>query len=399
MPVSRKRKKARTNQPATRTRAPWPSPGPWAAARSARDAVRSREELVAWLDTSSAAPERTRRLMLAEAAERLMGWNQGPRREQMAVVRGTFGLPVTSSTAPEEVSTLWAATRRRQLATLPLYVMTLEMMDVCIAAAKTLTLADVEAIAAAEQHAVGYLLLPEDLLLDNPMASSDIEDIRAVCWFPSTAGVPDPRAPDQVRLDATTRILTWGRTYGGPMPPAHQANLSLVDQLGLRLPSLMFSGELWLPPFRADTETRRASLEAIAPAEREATAAHVRGQVIPDADASFVKRFLAAFWRLSEQEIATVTDPADPQVGGTVSTEPAVADVRVITLRRRTQPDRPGGPRAVAWSHRWVVEMHKRNQWYPKQGVHKVIFVGPYIKGPEGLPLKDVAPSVQALSR
>ena len=43
--------------------------------------------------------------------------------------------------------------------------------------------------------------------------------------------------------------------------------------------------------------------------------------------------------------------------------------------------------------------MHKWNQWYPKQGVHKVIFVGPCIKGPEGLPLKDSAVPVRALVR
>ena len=53
----------------------------------------------------------------------------------------------------------------------------------------------------------------------------------------------------------------------------------------------------------------------------------------------------------------------------------------------------------LAWSHRWIVEMHKWNQWYPKQGVHKVIFVGPCIKGPEGLPLKDSAVPVRALVR
>ena len=36
---------------------------------------------------------------------------------------------------------------------------------------------------------------------------------------------------------------------------------------------------------------------------------------------------------------------------------------------------------AVRLSHRSMVEMHRWNQWYPKQGVHNVIFVGPYIKG------------------
>ena len=104
--------------------------------------------------------------------------------------------------------------------------MTSEMMDVCIAAAKTVTRADTDTIAAAEQHTAGYLLLPDDLLLDNPLATADIEDIRVLSWFPSTAGAPDPRAADQMRLDPTTRILTWGRTFGGAMPPKHRRNLA-----------------------------------------------------------------------------------------------------------------------------------------------------------------------------
>jgi hypothetical protein len=354
---------------------------------------------VAWLDTSPSTPAKAREVMLAEAAERLVGWNRGPQWQQMELVRAAFGLPVTASTSPQEVPRIWAETRRRQLAGLPLYVMTFEMMDVCIAAAKTLTLADAEAMAAAEQHTAGYLLLPDDLLLDNPLATADIEDIRVLSWFPSTAGAPDPRARNQMRLDPTTRILKWARTFGGPMPPKHRKNLAYADQVGIHLPPLLFSGEAWLSTWKADAEARRASLEALTSPERDVTAGHVRGQVIPDPDVSFVKRFLAAFWRLCEQQIATVTNPADPEVGGTMSTAPEVADVRVVTLRRHTPADRPGTHHAVAWSHRWIVEMHKRNQWYPKQGVHKVIFVGPYLKGPEGLPLKDTAAPVWAMVR
>jgi hypothetical protein len=132
---------------------------------------------VAWLDTS---PADAREVMLAEAAERLLGWNRGPQWQQMAMVRAAFGLPVTASTSPEEVPRLWAETRRRQLAGLPLYVMTSEMMDVCIAAAKTLTLADAEAIAAAEQHTAGYLLLPDDLLCGVPPAFRTADQIGSI---------------------------------------------------------------------------------------------------------------------------------------------------------------------------------------------------------------------------
>jgi hypothetical protein len=185
------------------------------------------------------------------------------------LARAAFGLPVTASTSAEEVPRLWAETRRRQLAGLPLYV---------IAAAKTLTLADAEAIAAAEQHIAGYLLLPDDLLLDNPLATADIEDIRVLSWFPSMAGAPDSRAANQIRLDPTTRILKWGRTFGGPMPPKHRKNLAFADQLGIHLPPLLFSGEAWLSTWKTDAEARRASVEARATREREVTADHVRAR-------------------------------------------------------------------------------------------------------------------------
>jgi hypothetical protein len=72
----------------------------------------------------------------------------------------------------------------------------------------------------------------------------------------------------------------------------------------------------------------------------------------------------------------------------------------VVTLRRvdNQGSHQPAG-RAVVWSHRWIVEMHKRHQWYPSQGVHKIIFVGPLRQGSGGLPLKESAQPVRALVR
>ena len=52
-------------------------------------------------------------------------------------------------------------------------------------------------------------------------------------------------------------MMTWGRTDGAAMPPTPQANLALIDQLGMQLPSLMFSGELWLLTSKANAEARR----------------------------------------------------------------------------------------------------------------------------------------------
>lgn len=67
--------------------------------------------------------------------------------------------------------------------------------------------------------------------------------------------------------------------------------------------------------------------------------------------------------------------------------------VRVLDLRspqRATVANPSGG---VEWSHRWVVRGHWRRQWYPSVQRHRLIWVDPYVKGPEDAPL-DVRPTV-----
>ena len=99
MLVSRKRKKTRADHSAPRRPDRWPSPGPWAAVRSARDAVRGREELVAWLDTSPSTPANAREVMLAEAAEHMLVGTKGRGGSRWQLCAAT-GLPVTASTSP-----------------------------------------------------------------------------------------------------------------------------------------------------------------------------------------------------------------------------------------------------------------------------------------------------------
>jgi hypothetical protein len=38
----------------------------------------------------------------------------------------------------------------------------------------------------------------------------------------------------------------------------------------------------------------------------------------------------------------------------------------------------------------WLVSGHFRSQWYPSKQCHEVIWIAPYVKGPEGKPLKEV---------
>jgi hypothetical protein len=72
------------------------------------------------------------------------------------------------------------------------------------------------------------------------------------------------------------------------------------------------------------------------------------------------------------------------------SGEPVVS---VVHLREREK--RPaagetamGTGRDRTYRHRWIVQAHTRQQWYPSLETHLPILIGPYIKGPEDKPLK-----------
>lgn len=42
----------------------------------------------------------------------------------------------------------------------------------------------------------------------------------------------------------------------------------------------------------------------------------------------------------------------------------------------------------VNWSHKWIVRGHMRQQWYPSLHANLPVWIHPYIKGPENMPLK-----------
>lgn len=80
--------------------------------------------------------------------------------------------------------------------------------------------------------------------------------------------------------------------------------------------------------------------------------------------------------------------------GGTVgvrrskSHDKAVSVVSLRSMREVQSTSHNGGSLSV----RFIVSGHFRNQWYAGEEVHKRIFIDPYIKGPEGAPLKLVRP-------
>ncbi|MER5228158.1 hypothetical protein ABT032_49170, partial [Streptomyces flaveus] len=67
---------------------------------------------------------------------------------------------------------------------------------------------------------------------------------------------------------------------------------------------------------------------------------------------------------------------------------PRDRDVRVIRLAAPSpRPSDPTAETKRAYHHRWPVRMHKVRQWYPSLQEHRVIWRGPYIKGPADAPL------------
>jgi hypothetical protein len=68
-------------------------------------------------------------------------------------------------------------------------------------------------------------------------------------------------------------------------------------------------------------------------------------------------------------------------------------EITFVTLRR-PEPRRhehKDDAAAVEWKHRWIVSGHYRAQWYPSEAAHHVIWIAPYLKGPEDAPLFEHA--------
>jgi hypothetical protein len=114
---------------------------------------------------------------------------------------------------------------------------------------------------------------------------------------------------------------------------------------------------------------------------------YVPGSEINDPDDLFSVKFLYAFWRLCAQEIAAPERaPVNHSAQLLADRAGVPADVRIVKLRRtERKAPKQGGSRE--WHHRWPVRMRKVRQWYPSEQTHKVIYQGPYVKGPEDKPL------------
>lgn len=290
------------------------------------------------------------------------------------------------------------------LADAELYILSPQMCDVTVAAANTLTIEDLDLLGEDDLPSrSGLVVLPQPLLVR--AANGNLGDDRAYQWqSPVTMHCP---AGDDWQQRSAVRLWQYNETYGPVRPDSFQAQLDDARNRGTPLPPLVVDSVRCVPFEHATTDEQRRNLAGYADAARRVNAQarryadqvgfdeeqvvgeHISGGEIADDDGMFPLRFLYAFWRLCEQRITSTSD-ADIGHAARLSAERAgvPAQVRVVQLRHTTS-DNAGEGTSRDWQHRWVVRMHKVRQWYPSEQRHKVIYRGPYVKGPADKPLLD----------
>lgn len=367
------------------------------AARAARDA---RIATVRFLQTPAAQAWEMGKLL---TAYQMYLAHSGDPAQAMGSLLGGMGY-VTAPPGWPEATEMVLADEARYLAEADLYVLTPQMCDIVVAAAQALTREDLETMSEEDLPGLtGLVVLPHPVIIQT--VTGDTGDDRAYTW----------RRPCHLTVRATrhrrlkeipaVRMSAYHDTYGSVRPDSFVDFAAQARARGTPLPPLLLDVIRSLPLRYAATRdqvrvaeefaaTARQAGEAIREAaagqgldENRVVGEYRPGAQVEDPDDTFMPRFLYAFWRLCEQRIAAVERPQVKHSAQVVAERAGVSpEVRVVRLRR-TEPHADVGQRGREWHHQWVVRMHKVHQWYPSLGRHKVIYRGPYIKGPDDKPL------------
>lgn len=102
---------------------------------------------------------------------------------------------------------------------------------------------------------------------------------------------------------------------------------------------------------------------------------------------------------LLEEKIAVIEKTSMPKQFYTNKTPNPREAISVIRLRHidyQRDPNAKPGESDREYHMRWLVRGHLRNQWFPARGVHELIWIDPYAKGPEDAPFKE---SIMSLVR
>jgi hypothetical protein len=297
---------------------------------------------------------------------------------------------------------LWQVVTAKQ-ADADLYVLTPQMLDVVIAAAQSLTFADLGLLREDDLPSPsGTVILPRPLVT-RYQSGTLYRDVAFSWRSPSQVPLPGGMGFRRAELPAV-RMSEYTTA-----PRSNRSFMQAAREQRVALPPMLLE-VVWSLPLHPDTPGQAHDYDLLADALRRLNTAYwqeearnrkatdqgwtageyASGAVLDeDQDGTLGSRFLYAFWRLCEQQIGAVQPaPAGHSAQVTAARAGVNPDVRVVALRRAGPSGRPAaqtGPHQ--WHHHWVVRMHKVRQWYPGLQQHKVIYRGPFVKGDMAKPL------------
>ncbi|MEV2255971.1 hypothetical protein AB0I94_36360 [Streptomyces sp. NPDC050147] len=385
--------------------------GQWTAAEAARKAHRARTDTLRLLagnslvhtlvasNLNNVLGEMTAVLMNSDAPEG--SWHEAA----LAIVLGKQGYKPPWPTGPGPAATWQIKQTMKLLRSAEVFVVSPAAHAAVMAAAATLDPADVSSLHRDQDIVVpsGLLVLPEPVVVINRAGS--LSDTAAFGWDFTTQHqiLPTARYPG-------VRVTTF-MDRDGPVQPEHWRQIvSHARALGSPMPRLVLDGMYGMrgdgclakesDEYRAQISEQHREIQnalnsaAQWRAEPVAEMGEWNGERINDVHDDFACRYMFAFWRLAAQGITTPltsTAGAVPH-GPTAPGEPVDPDVRIIRLSKQVtrsdeRADASSGKATRSYHHRWPVRMHKVRQWYPKSQEHRVIWRGPYIKGPAEAPL------------
>lgn len=377
--------------------------GNWSAAGAARFAREARIATAGHLRTAPVARHWQACKLLS--AYSLYLQHTGSPEAALFLLLGGLGYRPPYPAGWDEITGMLLADEASELAAASLYILTPQMCDVTVAAAQALTPGDLALLAEDDLPSpTGLVVLPQPLIVC--AVTGDLGDDRAYRWR-SPARIQPLSAGFRLRRTVpAVRMSRYHDAHGPVRPDTFIACESAARAAGTPLPPLILDAMRSVPlGFRATPEqeedlkrfagTARRAGEATREMcageginENRVTGEYAPGSQIDDPDDLFMAKFLFAFWRLCEQRITVTESAGIPHSARVLAGKAGVApDVRVIRLRRPAQPAADGPAAGRDWQHRWVVRMHKVRQWYPGEQRHKVLYRGPYIKGPEGRPM------------
>lgn len=194
------------------------------------------------------------------------------------------------------------------------------------------------------------------------------DTLYATAWIDSNG----PAESDDFNM-----LLELARSQGQPLP-----DMMPVANSALRM-------DFQDTP-EADPDINLALRNVYLPKSEDVTPGEYSGEPvrgIPIMD--WTLQYLMAFMRLSSQKVSSEAK-FSRGISRDVKRKP-YHDVRVVHLksyqRSEGEPEGTSQESNRNYTRRWMVKMHKVNQWYPSTKTHKIIWRGPFIKGPENAPL------------